>query len=65
MAEGEMEQQTHLVFMIFYPHFLLGFKILMKISIPLILSMGLAQLIQSQVKLSTYMQDHCLYLGTM
>lgn len=63
MAEGEMEQQTHLVFMIFYPHFLLGFKILMKISITL--SMGVAQLIQSHVKLSTYMQDHCLYLGTM
>jgi len=61
-----MEQQTHLIFMTFYPHFLLSFKILMKMSIHLILSMGVAQynLILCEVK-RIYAGSLYHYLGPM
>lgn len=64
MVGGEMEQQTHLIFMTFYPHFLLGFKILTKMSIYLILSMGVAQCnsVLCKVKL-VYAGSVYLYLG--
>lgn len=40
---GEVERQTHLIFMRFQFHFLLGFGMLMKMSVHFILSMGVTQ----------------------
>lgn len=61
-----MDQQTLLTLMTFYPRFLLCFKILVKMSIHLILSLGVAcyNSVLCKVK-HIYAGSLYLYLGTM